>query len=221
MSAPNSDPRLDQAAVTDESLLAAHETLAGKQPDDKGHYRLMPLVLLFVFSGFIFFGGTYLGHYAGGFDSHVFDEHGHSSKNAVAAAPTANPIEVGKKAFNNAACNTCHQVNGVGVPGAIPPLVGSDWVTGSEERLIRVVLYGLTGPIKVNGVDYNSAMPAFGKVAGSGFNWTDDRVAAVLTYIRQEWGNQAGPVDPAKVTEIRTKEGDHKPFTAAELLALP
>ena len=64
-------------------------------------------------------------------------------------------------------------------------------------------------------------MPAFGKVAGSGFNWTDDRIAATLTYIRQEWGNQAGPVTPQKVTEIRTKEGDRKAFTAEELLKLP
>ena len=218
---PNSDPRLDQAAVTDDSLLAAHEKLAGKQPDEQGRYRLMPLSLLFIFSGLIFFAGTYLGHYSGDFDAHVFDEHGHASKGGAAAAPAANPIEVGKKAFNNASCNTCHQSTGLGAPGAIPPLVASEWVNGSEERLVRIVLYGLQGPIKVKGVDYNSAMPAFGKVAGSGFNWTDDRIAATLTYIRQEWGNQAGPVTPQKVTEIRTKEGDRKAFTAEELLKLP
>ncbi len=222
MSAPsNQDPRIDQSAVTDESLLAAHEKLAGKQPDDGGHYRLTPLVLLFVISGFIFFAGTYLGHYSGNFDPSVFDEHGLPAKAGAVAAAPVDPIELGRKAYNNAACNTCHQPNGMGAPGAIPPLVASDWVTGSEERVIRVVLYGLSGPIKVNGVDYNSAMPAFGKVAGSGFNWTDERIAAVLTYIRQEWGNQAGPITAAKVTEIRTKDGDHKPYTADELLKLP
>jgi mono/diheme cytochrome c family protein len=223
MSLPeNSDPRLDQAAVTDESLLAVHQQLSGKQPDDRGHYRLMPLSLLFIFSGLIFFAGTYLGHYAGGFNPKVYNEHAHGVVTGGGDAPAANPAEVGKKAYNVAgACVTCHQANGLGAPGAIPPLAKSEWVLGSEERLIRVVLYGVQGPIKVAGSDYNSAMPAFGKVAGSGFNWSDDRVAAVLTYIRQEWGNQAGPVTAQKVTEVRTKEGDHKAFTADELLKLP
>jgi mono/diheme cytochrome c family protein len=222
MSTPsNSDPRVDQAAVSDDGLLLAHEKLLGKQPDEKARYRLLPLNLLFIFSGLIFFGGTYLGRYAGHFDPLVFNENVKRSGGEGGAAPAANPVEVGKKLFNNAACNTCHQANGMGVPGAIPPLVGSDWVTGSEERVIRIVLHGLTGPIKVNGTDYNSAMPAFGRVAGSGYNWTDDKVAAVVTYIRQEWGNAAGPVTTEKVAEIRAKEGDHKPWLAAELEKLP
>jgi mono/diheme cytochrome c family protein len=100
-------------------------------------------------------------------------------------------------------------------------LVNSDWVVGSEERVIRIVLHGLQGPIKVNGTEYNSAMPAFGKVAGSGFNWTDDKVAAVLTYVRQEWGNKGGPISTEKVTEIRTKEGDRKPWLPADLEKIP
>lgn len=225
MSTPSQpDPRIDQAAVTDESLLSAHEKLLGKQPDEKARYRLMPLGLLFVFSGLIFFGGTYLGRYSGHFDPHVYNEHGrHGAAGLTDAAPVAaaDPIEVGKKLYNNNACNTCHQPTGVGLPGAIPPLVASEWVTGSEERLIRIVLHGVQGPIKVEGHDYNSAMPAFGRVAGSGYNWTDDKVAAVLTYIRQEWGNKAGPITAEKVAAIRTKEGDRKQWTADELEKLP
>ena len=218
MSLPSQpDPRVDQAAVSDEGLLLAHEKLLGQQPDEKAHYRLLPLNLLFFFSGLIFFGGTYLGRYSGHFDPLVFNENVKRSGDDAGAAPAANPVEVGKKLYNNAACNTCHQPTGLGVPGAIPPLVGSDWVTGSEERVIRIVLHGLQGPIKVNGVDYNSAMPAFGRVAGSGYNWTDDKVAAVITYIRQEWGNSAGPVTTEKVAEIRAKDGDHKPWLASEL----
>jgi mono/diheme cytochrome c family protein len=151
----------------------------------------------------------------------VYNENVKRSGGVTAAVP-ANPIEVGKKLFNSAgACVSCHQASGAGLPPAFPPLVKSDWVTGSEERLIRVVLHGLQGPIKVNGVDYNSAMPAFGRVAGSGYNWTDDKVAAVLTYIRQEWGNQAGPISTEKVAEVRAKEGDHKQWVAAELEKLP
>jgi mono/diheme cytochrome c family protein len=222
MSTPlHNDPRLDPASVSDDTLLASHDKLLGKQPDEKARYRLLPLNLLFIFSGLIFFGGTYLGRYAGHFDPHVFNENAPRGGAKGGEAVAANPVEVGKKLFNNAACNTCHQPNGVGVPGAIPPLVESEWVAGSEERLIRIVLHGLMGPIKVKGTDYNGAMPAFGRVAGGGYNWSDDKIAAVLTYIRQDFGNKAGPITTEKVTEIRTKEGDHKPWAPADLEKLP
>lgn len=227
MSAPsNPDPRLDQAAVTDESLLAVHEKFLGKQPDEKAHYKLTPLTLLFVFSGLIFFGGTYLGRYAGSFNPKIFDENAPHGGGAVEAAPKQlSPEEVialGKRLYNDGACNSCHQVNGLGTPGAIPPLAGSEWVTGSEERLARIVLHGVQGPITVKGVNYAFAMPGFGRgVPGSMKNWSDDRVAAVLTYIRQEWGNQAPPVSTEKVAEIRAKEGARQQWTVAELEKLP
>jgi mono/diheme cytochrome c family protein len=217
------DPRVDQAAITDESLLAAHEKLLGKQPDEKGNYRLMPLAVLFIGATLILFGGTYLGRYAGYFNPQVFNPNAPPPKAGDAVAKTAvSPVEAGKKLYNTAgACVTCHQPTGLGLPPAFPPLANSEWVTGSEERTIRIVLYGLVGPIKVAGTDYNSAMPAFGRVAGSGFNWTDDKVASVVTYIRQEWGNKAGAVTADQVTAIRTKEGDRKAWTAAELEKLP
>ena len=217
------DPRVDQAAITDESLLAAHEKLLGKQPDEKGHYRLMPLVVLFIGATLIMFSGTYLGRYAGYFSPQVFNPNAPPPKAGDAIAKVeVSPVEAGKKLYNTAgACVTCHQPTGLGLPPAFPPLANSEWVTGSDERAIRIVLHGIAGPIKVAGVDYNSAMPAFGRVAGSGFNWTDDKIAAVVTYIRQEWGNKAGPVTPEQVAAIRTKEGDRKPWTAAELEKVP
>jgi len=225
MSAPfNSDPRLDQAAVTDESLLGAHEKLLGRKPDDKAHYGLLPLALLFIFSGLIFFSGTYLNRYSGHFDPHIYDETALPHKGEVVIAPLTREqvIAKGQKLFNNAACNTCHQVTGLGVPGTYPPLAGSEWVQGSEERVIRIVLFGLQGKVTVKGTDYNAAaMPAFGKVAGSGFNWSDDKIAAVLSYVRQEWGNTAGPIATEKVTEIRAKEGDHKAWSQDELQKIP
>ncbi len=217
MSTPsNQDPRLDPVATSDDRVLSEHEKLIGKQPDERGHFRLTPLAMLFIFAGFVFFGATYLGRFSGKFDPRIYDERVTQVGAAKASGPV-DPLVLGEKLYNQAACNTCHQATGVGVPGAIPPLVGSEWVTGSEERVIRVVLHGLTGPITVAGKEYNSAMPSFGRVAGSGFNWTDEKVAAVVTYIRHAWGNNAAPVTTAKVTEIRTKEGDRKQWTAAEL----
>lgn len=220
MSTPSQpDPRADQASVSDEKLLAAHEPILGKQPDEKGKYRLLPLNLLFIFSGMIFFGGTYLGRYSGHFDSRVFDEYGAPPK-AGGVVAAVDPVVAGKKLYAiPGACITCHQPNGAGLPGAFPTLVNSEWVTGSEERLVRIVMHGVTGPIKVAGVEFNSAMPGFGP---TGLNWSDDKIAAVLTYIRQEWGNKAGAVSPEKVAAVRAKESARKtPWTAAELLGLP
>lgn len=221
MSTPSSrDPRVDQPAITDDALLAQHEKLLGKQPDDRAHYRLMPLAILFVFAGFIFFGATYLGRFAGKFDPRIYNEN--AREFGTAKGPVAvDPVVLGEKLFNNAACNTCHQATGQGVPGAFPPLAGSDWAQGPEDRVVRIVLYGVQGPIKVNGKDYNNVMPAFGKVAGGAYNWSDDKIAAVLTYVRQAWGNKAGPITTEKVSEIHSKEGDHKAWAPADLEKIP
>jgi mono/diheme cytochrome c family protein len=222
MSQPShSDPRVDQAAASDDSLVAAHEELLAKKPNDGANYRLLPLNLLFVFSGLIFFAGTYLNSFSGHFDPRIYDEHAlpHTGDAAVAKV---DPVVLGKKLFNNAACNTCHQVTGLGQPGVYPPLVGSEWVVGSEERVIRILLHGLQGPVTVKGTTYNAAaMPAFGKVAGSGYNWSDDKIAAVLTYIRSEWGNAAGPITTEQVAAVHAKEGDRKAWSADDLQKLP
>lgn len=218
MSTPSpSDPRLDQAAVTDESLVAVHAKLLGPQPDEKAHYRLMPLSLLFLFSGLIFFGGTYLGRFSGHFSPAVFNEY---SPPPSAGGPVAavDPLAQGKATYN-LVCATCHQATGLGLAPVFPPLAGSEWVTGSEERLIRIVLHGLTGPIKVKGVDFTGAMPATGP--GSGYNLNADKVAAVLSYVRKEFGGDAPPISAQKVSEVIAKEGSRGPWTAADLEKLP
>lgn len=220
MSTPSQpDPRVDQAAVTDASLLAAHEKLLGKQPDEKAHYRLMPLALLFTFSGLIFFGGTYLGRYSGHFHPQVFNENAPPPK---AIDPNA-PKEVDMVALGRATyatvCAACHQATGLGLPPVFPPLAGSEWALGSEERMIRIMLHGLKGPIKVKGAEFTGEMPATGP--GSSFNLNAQKLAAVATFIRQEWGNQASPVTTAKVEEIRGQAGSRGPWTAAELEKIP
>jgi mono/diheme cytochrome c family protein len=216
----NRDPRIEQAAASDESLLAAHEKLLGKQPDEKAHYGLMPLALLFAFSGLIFWGGTYLNRYSGHFDAKIFDENAkpHSGADEVVKADLP---ALGKKQYA-AVCITCHQANGKGLPGTYPPLDGSEWVNGSEDRVIRIVLRGLQGHVTVMGSDYSTAvMPSFGQVKDSGYNWSDEKVAAVLTYVRQEWSNKSGPIAPEKVAEIREKESAMKATSQEELMKMP
>jgi len=129
-------------------------------------------------------------------------------------------VPPGKELFlSGGACAVCHGINGEGQVGVYPPLAGSEWVNGPEERLIRILLHGLQGPITASGKQYNAAaMPGFGLGPKSAFNWSDEKIAQVLTYIRQEWGNTGAPVAAETVTRIREKTGDRDPWTQEEIL---
>ncbi|HCR37358.1 MAG TPA: cytochrome C, partial [Opitutae bacterium] len=86
------------------------------------------------------------------------------------------------------------------------------WVVGDEERLIKILLLGMSGPIEVKGESYNGNMPTVGM-------WSDREIAAVLTFVRYSWGNEASPIAEEKVTEVRASLGDRKtPWTPDELL---
>lgn len=98
------------------------------------------------------------------------------------------------------ACAACHQATGLGIPGAFPPLAESEWVNGPVENLIRIQLRGLMGPIKVKGADFNSMMPAQAQQS-------DEDIAAVLTYVRSNFGNKSGPVTPDQVKALRSEVG--------------
>ncbi len=112
------------------------------------------------------------------------------------------------------ACASCHQPHGGGNPGVAPPLADSDWVSGPPERLVRVVLHGLYGPVTVNGQTWNLNMPGLGD---SGM-FDDEKLAGVLSYIRRAWGNAAAPVEPALVAAVRAETtGRTLPWRAEEL----
>ncbi len=215
-----SNPRIEQAGASDESIQRVHSVLLREKAEPAEGFAPMPLFLLGFISTMIFLVSIYFVHYRGGFDSMVYDERFDPEKHGKGAGPvTVDPFVAGKRHY--AACVACHQANGLGVPPAFPPLAGSEWVTGSEERLIRILLHGLEGPIEVKGQTYVGLMPAFG--AGGPYNWNDQRIAEVLTYIRAEWGNEASPITADQVTAIRTgaAAGRTKAWTAEELLALP
>jgi mono/diheme cytochrome c family protein len=220
MSADQNNHFADQSGASDESLQKVHDKLLNEKPEPTEGFKTMPLFLLGFVSTMIFVTSIYVVHYRGGFSPMVYDERYDPKSAAGGASKELTPEQVvaaGKKAYMSA-CVTCHQINGQGVAGTYPPLAESEWVTGSEERVIRVLLHGLAGPIDVQGKPYNSAMPAFGKVTGGGYNWPDERIAQVLTYIRQEWGNKAAPITKDKVTEILNAEKARaKPWTQGEL----
>jgi mono/diheme cytochrome c family protein len=96
-------------------------------------------------------------------------------------------------------CVTCHQADGNGLTASgFPPLSGTEWVTGDQVRLVKVILKGLMGPIEVNGKQYEGAVPM---TPFEGLS--DQEVAAVATYIRNSFGNTASPIQPSVVKEVR------------------
>lgn len=120
----------------------------------------------------------------------------------------------GKRLFEGS-CAACHQLHGLGMDGLAPPLADSDWVLGSEQRLTRIVLHGLTGPVKVNDRTYHLDMPSMGM-------FDDDQIAAILTYVRREWENAAPPVEPQTVKQIRGETAKRREaWSQHELLKVP
>ncbi len=122
-------------------------------------------------------------------------------------------------ALYRSVCQTCHGADGNGIISLAPPLNNSDWVKGEKNRLIGVVLYGLTGPVKVGNKIYK-APEISGEMPGiaSNSSYSDEDVAQVLNYIRNSWFNKADKVTTEEVTNIRMKnKGRQKPFKAEEL----
>jgi mono/diheme cytochrome c family protein len=112
-------------------------------------------------------------------------------------------------------CTTCHQPDGKGLPASgFPPLNGTNWVVGNQDRLIKLVLKGMYGPIQVKGKKYPGQVPmtAFGAML------KDDEIAAVLTYIRNSFGNKASAVSSAKVKQVRAASKSKTGFYSAEEL---
>lgn len=94
-------------------------------------------------------------------------------------------------------CAACHQATGLGMPGAYPPLAGSEWLTNNPEVPIRIVLHGLQGPITVKGTSFNNAMTPFGE------QLSDAEIAAVISYERSSFGNHASAITAEQVKAVR------------------
>ena len=112
-------------------------------------------------------------------------------------------------------CGACHQANGEGKQGVASPLAGSEWVTGSERRLLRIALDGVRGPIEVKGKRYQLEMPALRHVYG------DEDMAAILTYIRGAWGNSASAITADSVGQVRSETARRGDSWTAEELGAP
>ncbi len=179
-----------------------------------------PIWLVALFGVALYWATLYVDRHGGGFNPLVFTP-GELLADVEARVPRSEAdalLARGRLVFNTY-CSACHQPNGRGLPGQFPPLAGSDWVlTEGPNRIIRIVLDGLQGPITVNGVEFNNVMLPWRD------QLSDEDIAAVVTYVRgnKDWGNNAGPATPAQVKGIRAATASRgQNWTAAELLAIP
>ena len=123
----------------------------------------------------------------------------------------------GKEIYErDGSCMTCHQVDGKGLGASgFPPLAGTKWVLASEDRLIKIALNGIYGPIKVLGKEYPGTVP----MTPNRDLLNDQELASVLTYVRNAFGNNASVITPEKVKEVREQTKDKEGFyTPEELL---
>jgi len=181
-----------------------------------------PLWLWVVAVGAIFWAGLYLGRRGGTFDTATHIAYSQRTGTTPSTGSQENGrvvptdmVALGKQVFAKN-CQACHQASGLGMPGVFPPLIGSQWVIGSEQVLVRIILDGLHEPIEVHGTTFNGVMPSWRAVL------KDDEIAAVATYIRQWSPNSAPPVTMATVAEARAATSSRgKPWTVSELSSVP
>ena len=199
---PGADERVDVTGM--------HAPIAREQNEPQDGYEPVPTVGILLALALAMWGGYYLGNFSGNFSAASFDgDLPQLAASAPAAPKPVDPLALGRRVYTN--CMACHQQDGNGLAGQFPPLVGSEWVLGDTDVLIRILLQGLQGELVVAGKPYNGVMPAWARLE-------DAQIAGVLSYIRSAWGNAAAPIDAAAVAAVRqATAGRAAAWQAAEL----
>jgi len=214
---PKKDDRLpngtfrDDLPETDESdVYNIHDQIVSREKGepDEG-FEPTPWWVWTISVLVLFVMGFYLGKYSG-----TFGTIAHEVEMPLRAAEERVEREVRGDQLYAGMCQPCHASDGMGAPGRYPPLVDSEWVIQDVETPVRIVLFGVEGPMEVLGNTYNEQMDPFA-------HRLDDReVAAVVNYIRTSWGNDASEVDAEQVAEIREEHEGRGRWRASELQAL-
>ena len=230
----SADGTADTTAGGQDSVQAMHDMFMREQAEPRDGFEPVPFWVAVVCGGLLMWGGYYAGTHSADFRRDVYDTGEFRFADLALppgqAAPDPDPQTVAElKAIGElkyrGVCVACHKPDGAGDPTQqYPPLNGSEWVVGAEAspaRLSRILLYGLHQPITVAGKTFNGQMPAQGGAM------KDYEIAAVITYVRNTWGN-AADTDDAKPTvttafvkAAREKVGRRGPMTAAELKQIP
>ena len=174
-----------------------HEVLpqgTREHPDPHERLNPVPVYLHWMIGLLLAFCVTYIG--ASQIDTPSSWGDGRTRAELVGNKPAAGGHVDGAATFA-ANCVACHQATGSGLPGVFPPLAGSEWVNGRDTTVAAIVLNGITGSLTVKGSTYNGAMPTFKA------QLNDDQIAAVLTYVRSQWGNTGSAIKPDMVAKVR------------------
>lgn len=202
MTEPEQRPESLARPAPEQDISELHGAILRERDDPREGYEPVPLWFIALCGVLVFWAGWYLAEYGGGGQADVLDPRpGARFAGQVGGEKKTDPVALGKKLFT-ANCVSCHQQSGEGVPGQYPPLAGSPIVLGNPAGPKRILLHGLKGPITVEGATFNGNMPAFGA------RLSDEYIGAILTYVRQAWGNDAGPVPPESVAATRAATKD-------------
>ena len=137
----------------------------------------------------------------------------HGQAPGTDAAAPGDRMAAGRQVYMTV-CVACHQPTGMGLPGVFPPLLRSEYIAESPERLAAMILKGVAGAMTVDGKVYNNIMP------GQELMLSDQKIADVMTFSRANFGNAAPPVSVDLIAATRKKFADRKaPWTEAELKA--
>jgi len=205
----------DKELWTDTEVSRIHSQLAREKEEPSEGFSPIPIVFLFLCSALIFWGGVYIAlpQHSAGFSADYFSHLEYTVRGQERdAGPIAAAVTPPERLYARN-CAACHQAGGQGVPGNFPTLHGTEWVLGGEERLVRVVMHGLQGPITVRGNEYNGVMQGFAN------QLNDDEMARLLSWIRSQWGNDAPPIEEETVARIReATAGRREAWTQPELV---
>src|SRR5207237_4951536 len=203
-----------------EDVQKVHAAIQREKQEPRVGLEPLSLWLIGIYALAIFFGGAYLGRFSGSFSGDSLDpgsvptkSHGPGPGGAgQQQQQELSPAERGKKVFM-ANCAVCHQASGQGSQSqGYAPLAGSEITNGGSRRAAMVVMKGLQGPVAVKGQKYGSAVMQPWESMGA------QKVADVLTYERQEWGNHGSPVTKEQIAALRKELANHPAsFTEPDL----
>ena len=206
----NEPPFADAPQPEEIDLAKVHGSILREHNEPVEGYEAVPFWFVILIAALLFWGGIYLAMNSGGFRADVFNP-------AVGPVGKTASLPLGQRVFTQN-CVVCHQATGQGIPRVYPPLAGSEWVLArdghGDNHLVAIVLHGLQGPTQVKGQPYNGAMPPWKFLR-------DEEIAAVLTYIRSQWGNDAPSITPEWVREVRAQTANRPaPWSHPELQGL-
>lgn len=184
----------------DRTIEQIHSASMREQPlPEEGNER-GPIWMYVVIICTLAFGFFYMGRYLGEVSDRAHVLYIQPEAAGEEEEVEFDPIAEGQQVYTRV-CQACHQANGQGVEGVFPTLAGAEWVVDEPDNVVKIVLNGLQGELVRDDATYDGVMPAFD-------NLSDQEIAAVISYIRNDFGNDASEYPEERVTQIRELTSD-------------